>query len=208
MSLAKFDTIIFDLGNVIIDLNAHLVLKRFAELAPSATKSIPDLIKDTQLLIDYETGRLTTSEFVAATNNFLGAEISESDFAHAWNLMIGEIPLSRLNLMKELQKTHQVLILSNTSKLHEDYFDEYIKHHHGAQSMAEHVHHALYSHLIKLRKPKSDIYQYVIDNYLDEPGKALFLDDKLENVNAAIEMGIKSVQVQYPDQIFEILSNE
>ena len=208
MRLSQFDTIIFDLGNVIVDLNADLVLKRFAELVPRATKGIPDLIKDTQLLIDYETGRLTTSEFIAATNTFLGADIAESDFSNAWNLMIGDIPLARLNLMKKLQKTHQVLILSNTNKLHEDFFDAQIQRDHGAKSMAEHVHHALYSHLIELRKPKADIYEYVIDKYLKEPSKALFLDDKLENVEAAIGTGIKSVQVQYPNQIFEILSNE
>lgn len=206
--LSNFDTIIFDLGNVIVDLNAHLVLKRFAELAPSATKSIPDLIKDTQLLIDYETGRLTTTEFVAATNAFLGSEIVASDFADAWNLMIGDIPLSRLNLMRELQKTHQVLILSNTNELHEHFFDAQIQRTHGQKSMADHVHHALYSHVISLRKPKADIYEYVIDSYLQNPAKALFLDDKQENVQAAIDTGMQSIQVKYPDQIFEILSND
>lgn len=206
--LSDLDTIIFDLGNVIVDLNAHLVLERFAELAPNATKSIPDLIKDTQLLIDYETGRFSTDEFRVATNEFLGAEIGETDFAHAWNLMIGHIPLKRLQLMQELRKTHQVLILSNTNELHELFFDAQIKSVHGATSMATHVDHALYSHLIGLRKPKADIYEYVIENHLNDPSKALFLDDKLENVEAAIASGMQSVQVSFPDQIFEILSND
>lgn len=203
--LSQLDTIIFDLGNVIVDLYPQSVLDRFSELAPSAKNDITSLIKDTDLLIEYETGRMTSEEFVNETNSFLGASISRKDFDEAWNLMIGDIPLRRLELLQKLKETHQVLILSNTNEIHEIYFENKIREEQGVSGLDHFVHYPLYSHLIGLRKPKADIYESVIDQYLKDPSKALFLDDKLENVEAAIKTGMQSEQVMYPDQIFEIL---
>lgn len=206
--LSELDTIIFDLGRVIVDLNPELVIKQFESLMNSNHKNIPDLIDDTDLLIKYETNQLNKSEFIAACNEYLQSEISEEDFTYAWNLMIGDIPIKRLEFINSLRKTHQVLILSNTSRMHEICFDEKIEQLYGAPNMAHFVDTAIYSHDIELRKPDNKIYQYVIEKHLDDPSKALFLDDRIENVEAAIENGIKSIQVAYPDQIFEIFSNE
>jgi glucose-1-phosphatase len=204
--LNNFDTIIFDLGNVIVDLYPQLVVERFLQHTPHAEKQINELIRDAQIHVAYEKGHLTTPEFVAAANEFLGASMSEVEFCEIWNLMIKDIPKPKLDLMQNLRKTHQVLILSNTNEMHEHHFDAEIKKLYNRGTMASHVDHAIYSHLIGMRKPKLDIYQYVIDNHLKDPSKALFLDDKLENVEGAIDAGIQSVQVIYPDQIFEILS--
>ncbi|WP_258105153.1 HAD family phosphatase [Marinoscillum sp. MHG1-6] len=206
--LSQLDTIIFDLGNVIVDLQPQAVLDRFAELAPDASRDIPALIKDTDLLIKYETGKFTSEEFVTACNEFLGADIHADDFSEAWNLMIGDIPERRLDLLKELAQSYQVLILSNTNEFHEIFFEDKIRKERGVSGLDHYVHHPIYSHLIGLRKPKADIYEYVIENYLTSPSKALFLDDKAENVEAAIAVGMQSEQVEYPDQIFKILGYE
>lgn len=204
--LNEINTIIFDLGQVIVDLNPQLVLQRFESLVGDSNKSIPELIKDTQLLIEYEKGLMTTKEFIDASNDFLRSNIYENDFIEAWNLMIGEIPAKRLNLMKNLQDKFKVMVLSNTNEMHEIYFETKIHNEQNGKKLADFAHHVLYSHHINLRKPEKSIYDYVIDHFTQEPAKALFLDDKQENVNAAIEAGLKSIQVQYPDQIFEILS--
>lgn len=205
--LSELNTIIFDLGEVIVDLHPKHVLNRFETLIGTNRLGIPEIIKDTNLLIEYEKGRMTTSEFIQASNDFLEVKISESDFINAWNLMIGDIPTKRLEFIKSFQETHQILVLSNTNEMHELYFEEKIKNEQGVNGLSHFVNHALYSHKIDRRKPEHDIYEYVIEEYCKEPGKALFLDDKLENVEAAISCGMKSIQVEFPDQIFQILSN-
>ncbi|MFY0598728.1 MAG: HAD-IA family hydrolase [Cyclobacteriaceae bacterium] len=206
--LSELNTIIFDLGEVIVDLHPNLVLKRFEELLGSTRSNIPELIKDTNLLIEYEKGRMSTSEFIQASNDFLKSEIPEEDFIAAWNLMIGDIPSNRLTLLRSLKATHQVLVLSNTNEMHELYFEGKIRNEQQTEGLSHYVHHPLYSHKIDRRKPEKDIYEYVIDNFLEDASKALFLDDKIENVDAAINSGMQSIQVEYPDQIFEILSND
>lgn len=44
----------------------------------------------------------------------------------------------------------------------------------------------------KTRKPFPEIYQLLLDRYKVQAGEALFIDDNLRNVKAAIELGINS----------------
>ncbi|MEQ9305021.1 MAG: HAD-IA family hydrolase, partial [Marinoscillum sp.] len=158
-------------------------------------------------LYQYETGQMNDQEFVSSINELVGAEISLDDLRHAWNLMIKDVSIRRLEFMQSLMQSHRVLILSNTNAMHEVCFDELITTKTG-KIMKDYAHSALYSHDIGYRKPNHDIFEYVIDREKLNPNKTLFLDDKLENIVAAREVGIKAEQVSFPDQIFEIIVHE
>ena len=58
----------------------------------------------------------------------------------------------------------------------------------------------------KTRKPFPEFYQRLLDRYQVDPAKALFIDDNLRNVKAAEELGIPSVHFQSADQLKEFLS--
>ncbi|MEI9809493.1 MAG: HAD family phosphatase [Bacteroidota bacterium] len=53
----------------------------------------------------------------------------------------------------------------------------------------------------KLRKPFPAFYQKLLDRYHVKPSEALFIDDSLRNVKAAEALGIKSIHFQNPDQL-------
>jgi 2-haloacid dehalogenase len=57
----------------------------------------------------------------------------------------------------------------------------------------------------KMRKPFPEFYQLLLDRYHIEPSQALFIDDNLRNVKAAEAMGIKSIHFQNPDDLAEKL---
>lgn len=203
--LQEISTIIFDLGEVIVDLNPQAVIDEFNRLTEGRGKDLKELMVGSPYLFQYETGQISDEDFIKAINGLFQSEISYSDFYHAWNLMIKDISVKRVQLMKKLMKTHQVLVLSNTNKMHEECFEQMMMEKVGV-TMRNMIHHAFYSHDIALRKPNHDIYQYVIQDRSLDPSKTLFLDDKLENITAAQEVGMKAIQVKYPDQIFEILA--
>jgi len=48
----------------------------------------------------------------------------------------------------------------------------------------------------KTRKPFPEFYRRLLDRFDVDPGKALFIDDNLRNVKAAEEMGIRSIHFQ------------
>jgi 2-haloacid dehalogenase len=53
----------------------------------------------------------------------------------------------------------------------------------------------------KTRKPFAEFYQRLFDRYNVNPAESLFIDDSLRNVKAAEELGLKIVHFQNPDQL-------
>lgn len=53
---------------------------------------------------------------------------------------------------------------------------------------------------VKLIKPDKAIYEKIIKEYNLTPGEAVFLDDKLANVEAAISCGMKGIHVKNHEQ--------
>jgi HAD superfamily hydrolase (TIGR01509 family) len=204
-SLSQLDTIIFDLGEVIVDLDANAVISAFKKLTGPQVINFKSVLIGSSALYDYETGVITKSQFVNQINREMGTLISLGDFEKAWNLMIKTIPRERLELLERLKNTHRVLILSNTNCMHEDRFDAMVEELTG-QKMSHFSHAAYYSHTIGKRKPNMDIYEYIIEDQKLNPSKALFLDDKMENIEAARRAGLKAEQVLKPDDIFSIIS--
>lgn len=206
IKLSELETIIFDLGEVIVDLDPQAVIMEFSYLTDGKGKDLKELMVGSPYLFEYETGQIDDHTFIAAINELFESQITYEQFYHAWNLMIKDIPKKRLDLIKELQKTHQVLILSNTNAMHEQKFEQMMLDVMNS-TMRDLVETAYYSHDIGLRKPNANIYEFVIADKSLNPEKSLFLDDKLENIVGAKGVGLKAVQVAYPDQIFQILSN-
>ncbi|XOV94732.1 MAG: HAD family hydrolase [Bacteroidota bacterium] len=208
VDLSKIDTIIFDLGGVIVDLNPDAVILEFAkyvDVVPS--DEMRDFIVGSPALLKYETGKTSEDQFLLEMNGLLKTQMTMSEFEYAWNLMLGDIPIKRLNLMKHLGENFQTMILSNTNGIHERKFDEIVNAHTGEKGMHSFVHVAHYSHNIGLRKPEASCYQYVLDQSNLNPSRTLFLDDNAKNIEGARTMGINAFRVEYPDQIFEILAN-
>src|SRR5262245_31267190 len=59
----------------------------------------------------------------------------------------------------------------------------------------------------KTRKPFPEFYQRLLDRYHVIPAEALFIDDSLRNVKAAEDLGIKSIHFQSPAQLKKELEN-
>ncbi|MFY0606929.1 MAG: HAD-IA family hydrolase [Cyclobacteriaceae bacterium] len=205
-SISEFDTIIFDLGEVIVNLDTQAVVNEFARLLKLPSVDLKSILVGSDELYLYETGQIDKGLFIERIVDLLGAQISVQDFENAWNLMLADIPIERLQFMKELMNTHEVLILSNTNGMHEERFDEMVKIQTG-KIMKDFAHKAYYSHRIGYRKPNQDIYEFVINDRGLIPSKSLFLDDKIENVLAARDVGLRSEQVLKSNDIFQILGN-
>ena len=57
----------------------------------------------------------------------------------------------------------------------------------------------------KTRKPFPAFYQLLLDRYQVKASEAIFIDDNLRNVKAAEALGIRSVHFQYPEQLHSVL---
>lgn len=205
--LQGVDAIIFDFGNVLIDLDYPRVIRRFSEVAKKNEKQIEELVVTDPILQELEVGAVEPDEFRWKVNKLLGTSLMDDDFDDIWNSMLKKVPAERMGLVDQISEKYQTYILSNSNVIHEVAFDEMILEATGRESLRDFVKKVYFSHEIGLRKPNQDCYQHVIEDIDNYASRMLFLDDRLDNVEAARASGMKAVQIFNPDQQLKDLFN-
>ena len=182
--------IVFDFGDVFINLDKEATFKKLKELGVKEfTIELLELAKQ------YEMGMITTQEFVNTFKNYFPS-ISETDFKNAWNSMLLDFPLYRLSFLKLLanSKKYRIFLLSNTNDLHISWIQKTW----GRKLFSEfkNCFEKFYlSHEIHLRKPNKNIYEFVIESNKLTPEETFFVDDTEENTVVANKLGIKTWQL-------------
>lgn len=59
----------------------------------------------------------------------------------------------------------------------------------------------VWSYQLGIAKPDAAIYRYVLEKLGTQPGETLFVDDRRENVDAAIQMGFKGIIFSSVDRL-------
>ena len=60
---------------------------------------------------------------------------------------------------------------------------------------------------IKMIKPNRDIYEYFLNKFSLKADECLFIDDNINNINTALEIGINAVQLKNIDEMKNILKD-
>jgi putative hydrolase of the HAD superfamily len=60
--------------------------------------------------------------------------------------------------------------------------------------------HSCYSCDVRLAKPEPEIFLQTLAGLGEDPGDVLFLDDREENIDAALALGIQSIRYRSPEQ--------
>ena len=191
---SNIKNILFDLGGVILDIDVQATLKGFYELGfPADLMQFPHSMT-TDLFFKYETGKLDTDAFRNAIRKKTGVEMSDQAFNEAWNAMLVRIPAERTDLLKRLSERYSLYMLSNTSSLHVEVFENMYLEAAGI-SMHEVFTKIYYSHEIGWHKPDHEAWQHVIDDAGIRPEETLFLDDNIHNIKASQELGFQSIHI-------------
>jgi glucose-1-phosphatase len=176
--------LIFDFGDVFINLDKISFKKNIDELS----KYFPDLEDISNFNKNYERGLVSTDEFI----NRYASEIkglTKEDFTAKWNSVLADFPYSRVEFLKNLNKTkkYNIALLSNTNELHIDFISKNTPFYQEFKSLFKSFY---LSHEINLIKPNKEIYEFVLkqNNFIAE--ETLFVDDLIENTKAASKLGI------------------
>jgi putative hydrolase of the HAD superfamily len=195
-------TLIFDLGGVILDLSVDHTLQAFSKLFNVHKDEVTAIYHKGGGFELYEKGELTDQQFRAFVRETFG-HVTDNEIDGCWNAMLLGIPATKLQLLKKLMDSYQVILLSNTNNIHLQYINQMIMPGLGATSLDPFFHRTYYSHLMRMGKPDAAIFLKVLtDNNLN-PAETLFLDDNKLNVEGANAVGIKTLHVTTPDLIFD-----
>lgn len=200
------DALIFDLGNVIIDIDYDVMIAAFRQIAARDFSELITYTHQDHLFSRYERGDISSAAFRAALRPYLREGVADAEIDRAWNAILYHYPVAKFDRLRELRSRYRVYALSNINEIHLADIDRYVSTHLGAADMRSYFDHAYYSHELRTRKPESHIYRHVIDHAGLDPQRSLFIDDKLENTDAAAAQGLRVHHLTDRDALLTLLS--
>lgn len=203
--------VIFDFGNVIVDLDREGVARRFAEMGVDVAHFL-GISAQKGVFEDLELGRIEPDEwcerFVAMGHEFQLKDtpltLSKEKVIDAWNSMLAGIPRRRLLALQELHRKYHVSLLSNTNQIHVDFsFEEHFrKQGFEPTQLFEHI---FLSNEMHLAKPGKTIFERVLQESGYKPEETLFIDDSAENCAAFAELGVQTFCPRWADEWMQVL---
>ncbi|MFH6770194.1 HAD family phosphatase [Gaetbulibacter aquiaggeris] len=175
--------LVFDFGNIFLNLDLEGALNNSLKILK--IKKIPEEVTAVNSL--YEQGLISTEEFIAFyTENF--THLSSEQIIEAWNFMLKDFPLDRLEFLINLKKTsnYKLILLSNTNELHIDWVKKHISIYDSFKDCFDTFY---LSHEINLRKPNADIFEFVLKENKIKAENTLFIDDNADNIKTAAKLG-------------------
>ena len=106
-----------------------------------------------------------------------------------------------MSFLKSLSANYTIWLLSNTNPRHiKDELESQV-------SFLEYIDGGIYSFDAGSRKPDSAIYEYALEKSGTKANESVFIDDLIDNINAAENQGFLGIHYVGEDQLLEDLNN-
>lgn len=193
--MTTIDTIIFDLGGVLIDWNPRYLYRKIFKTEEEITWFFENICtpawNDEQ-----DAGR----SFAEATEELVLRYPEHEVAVRAWygrwqETIAGSLPdtVAILRQLKE-QKNHRLYALTNWSAESFPWALESFDFLHWFEGI-------VVSGMEKTRKPFPDIYQILFNRHSVNPARAVFIDDNIKNVVGARDVGMHAIHFQSSAQL-------
>jgi putative hydrolase of the HAD superfamily len=187
--------IIFDLGNVLYDIDFKIMYKRFHELGIPNFENHFTLNQSDPLFSDLEKGLIDEVTFCSRFNQLYNLSLNKDQIIEAWNSLLIGFREKSLDWLKSNQSNFSLFLYSNTNQPHQDYFLAQYTREIGGDFNAL-FKKPYYSHEMGMRKPDPASFQYILDQEGLKAAETLFIDDNEPNVAAAASVGFQVLYLQ------------
>ncbi|EPB0882177.1 glucose-1-phosphatase [Yersinia enterocolitica] len=182
---------IFDLGNVIVDIDFKRVLGVWSKLSSVPLATLSERFTMGEVFQQHERGEISDEDFARQLSDEMGLSLSFEQFAEGWQAVFVALRPEVISIMQKLRaEGHRVVVLSNTNRLHCNYWPQ-----HYPEVAAAAADHMYLSQDLGMRKPEARIYQHVLSAENIPAEQAVFFDDVEANIVAARIEGITGIHV-------------
>ena len=202
--MKEIKNIIFDLGGVIINLDNKLTEKAFVDLGAKDFHQYFGHGFAASSFKEYEVGKISDEEFISELRKLGNLKVSDDVIVDAWNALLLDIPMERINLLKKLQQQYRLFLFSNTNALHMVTVNEIFEETAKGEKLDDFFEKAYYSNLMGMRKPTVESFQYIVNENNLNGHETLFVDDALVNVEGANAAGLKGYYLEPGKTILDI----
>lgn len=182
----------FDLGNVLVSFDPEVSCRNLSERFSVAVDHARAVVYESGLQVQFETGRVSPSEFAGSIRRGLGREEQDmptENVLDAISDMFTPIESMRAVLGQVRESGRGVGLLSNTCHAHWDWI---VRQRYPVLDFEFDV--TVLSFEVGAMKPDPSIYQKAERASGVAAEQLLFLDDKAENTDAARRCGWNAVQ--------------
>lgn len=202
----SINSIIFDLGGVVLNLNPQKTFDSFKKITGLSQDEL--LVYSTnKVFTSFEKGEISATEFRLGLRDLFNINVSDALLDDAWNAMLLDLPLNRLELISGLQKQYSTFVLSNTNEIHIESFDKTVAQVTDGERIQSFFKEVYYSHQVGMRKPDAEIFEMVIDKNKLVPAYTLFIDDTLEHIESAKKLGLQTWHLTDQEDLFKAFAN-
>jgi FMN phosphatase YigB (HAD superfamily) len=205
MNLSSFETIIFDLGGVVINLDYYKTTRAFEALGLKNFGEMYSQAAQTGLFDDFEKGKSSVPYFLNKLIDFLPAGTTANQVVEAWNAMILDFPIENLQLIERLNLSHKTFLLSNTNEIHIQKVHQHLQLVSPHKTLHPFFEKVYFSSDIGMRKPDAEIFEFVLNENKLDPAKTLFIDDTEQHILGAQKVGIQTYHLGKNEGICDIL---
>jgi putative hydrolase of the HAD superfamily len=190
VELSKVKTVVFDVGDVLLDYRWKDMLMDYGLSEEDALRVGKELFDNPEKLWHvFDLGINSDQEIIDSfckkypnDKKAISWFIRHGEFMHVARPDVWE----RVHLLKE--QGYGIYLLSN-------YPESLFKKHTRYADFLYDIDGMMVSYMIKKAKPDQAIYKALCDKYYLKKDECLFFDDRIENVEGAIDFGMQSVQV-------------
>jgi glucose-1-phosphatase len=187
------NNIIFDFGDIFINLDKEATLNALKKLGLQEWNHDLD-----NLNLQFEKGEITESQFIIGIKKQI-PNTSIEDIRAAWNAILLDFPLYRLEFLQQLKLKYRLFLLSNTDSIHIEKFEHKV----GvtfAREFYQCFEKVYFSFELGMRKPEPEIFKYIMNKHELSPKRTLFVDDKKENTDIAVTLGMQVWNLQVGEE--------
>lgn len=187
--MPEINTIIFDLGGVLIDWNPKYVFTDTYFDSPEKRDYFFRHVCTSDWNEEQDAGRSIVEATELLVQQFPDWEMAIRDYYGRWTDMLNGPIHDTVEIFRQLKESGRYKLYALTN-WQADLFNIALVRYNFLHWFDGRV----VSGVEKTRKPFPEFYNILLNRYNVKPEEALFIDDSLRNVKAAEELGIRSIR--------------
>lgn len=191
--MQNIENIILDYGNVLFDIDFSRLRQSFVDLGVPDVDTFYGHRAQHALFDAFDKGLITAAQFrdeirKATSNSSLNDETIDS----AWNSLLIGVRAGHHELLHQLKRHYRTFLLSNNNEIHYTWIIDHLNREFGLKDNTEFFEKDYYSHLLRMRKPDPEIFEFVLDTHSLQPEQTLFVDDSPQHIETALRLGLQA----------------